>query len=558
MKREQGLSFRLWSGMLHASAVIGRQLSRRRPLPVFLGITSSCLLLLTTSHAQNASFVYRGYLKDQGEPAFGTYDLQFALYDSLEDLGPPLSGPINSEAVPVENGRVTATIDFGAGVFNGDSRWLEISVRTNGGNAFIILSPRQRLTPTPYAITAQNVMPGGILPGTNSNAMLFDNSANRFLGAFKGDGSALVNLPYGALAKSAQQTITNVAFQAAKTITSKLTAALLTNHASAGAFRATSPRLTSDFAGSIILNATNRDAYPHSLHIIQPSYNGPTPIYIEGDYKDGVQGPKYITAIAPGNPAMFSNAYITLDGGDGTEIFEHAYMLGIYSDVSTCIELINPSPLPDSYLIEAAGPQLAGDYPIVWTVSSRGQMSLNNPYGDLYTSPQLLLKDAASTNPPYSFHARSGLLTIGTYDEADETETPVIAIKNGRVGVGTTDPRATLEVHGQLYAPTNTAPFSVKTGTETIITNGQNRSQLLLQLIFKLTHSGKPSCLIVSTNESSTNTYVAAPFPSGLGVNASTTNLYTFPIQPNSTIRITDTSSGTASIALLKYELFGQ
>ncbi|HUT25170.1 MAG TPA: hypothetical protein VM492_12565, partial [Sumerlaeia bacterium] len=58
--------------------------------------------------------------------------------------------------VAVANGSFTVTLDFGAGAFNGDARWLEIGVRTAGsGGLYTTLAPRQRLTPTPYALYAK-------------------------------------------------------------------------------------------------------------------------------------------------------------------------------------------------------------------------------------------------------------------------------------------------------------------------------------------------------------------------------------------------------------------
>jgi hypothetical protein len=52
----------------------------------------------------------------------------------------------------------TVALDFGPAAFNGDTRWLEIAVRTNGlAGAFTALTPRQPLSSTPYAITARNL-----------------------------------------------------------------------------------------------------------------------------------------------------------------------------------------------------------------------------------------------------------------------------------------------------------------------------------------------------------------------------------------------------------------
>jgi len=48
----------------------------------------------------------------------------------------------------VANGLFTAPLDFGAGAFDGDARWLQIGVEGN------TLTPRQKLTATPYALFA--------------------------------------------------------------------------------------------------------------------------------------------------------------------------------------------------------------------------------------------------------------------------------------------------------------------------------------------------------------------------------------------------------------------
>jgi hypothetical protein len=71
-------------------------------------------------------------------------------------------------ATVVSNGLFTVPLDFGAN-FPGADRWLEISVCSIGGGVFSALSPRQKLTPSPSAITAANVVDGGARL-TNLNA----------------------------------------------------------------------------------------------------------------------------------------------------------------------------------------------------------------------------------------------------------------------------------------------------------------------------------------------------------------------------------------------------
>jgi len=125
------------------------------------------------AYSQGTAFSYQGRLTDGASPVNGFYDLQFAIYDAASG-GSAVAGPVTNMMIAVSNGLFTATLDFGASVFPGADRWLEIGVRPYGGGAFATLSPRQKLTPTPYAITASN------LTGTAS-------AATNFTGLLAGD-----------------------------------------------------------------------------------------------------------------------------------------------------------------------------------------------------------------------------------------------------------------------------------------------------------------------------------------------------------------------------------
>jgi hypothetical protein len=102
--------------------------------------------------AQGTAFTYQGRLNNSVGPASGVYDLQFTIYDSSG--GPTIvGGPLTNPAVSVSNGLFAVMLDFGAGVFTGADRWLEIGVRTNGSaDVYTTLNPRQPLTSSPYAI----------------------------------------------------------------------------------------------------------------------------------------------------------------------------------------------------------------------------------------------------------------------------------------------------------------------------------------------------------------------------------------------------------------------
>lgn len=167
---------------------------------MFLGFSPAGLLF-----AQGTAFTYQGRLNDGGSAANGSYDLTFALFNT-NVTGTALTGALTNSATTVSNGLFTVTLDF-SNRFDGTPRWLQIGVRTNGASDFTTLSPRQQLTPTPYAIfanTASNLsgsLPAsqlaGPLPGSAfvgyTNTVALTNGGNLFAGTFSGLFSGIFN-----------------------------------------------------------------------------------------------------------------------------------------------------------------------------------------------------------------------------------------------------------------------------------------------------------------------------------------------------------------------------
>jgi trimeric autotransporter adhesin len=135
--------------------------------------------------AQGTAFTYQGRLNISASPANGSYDLKFSLF-SGDSGGSALAGPMIATATSVSNGLFTVTLDFG-GQFPGADRWLEIAVRTNGIGTFITLTPRQQITPAPYAIvanTASSLVNGRpILQNTNGAPNIIAGSPGNFVSA---------------------------------------------------------------------------------------------------------------------------------------------------------------------------------------------------------------------------------------------------------------------------------------------------------------------------------------------------------------------------------------
>ena len=142
-------------------------MKRRRMLTMLvlaLGLMV-CLTQVGKAVPMGTAWTYQGRLMDANGPADGLYDFMFDLYDA--NVGGTHQGPmIDINDLDVIDGYFTVLLDFGSDVFNGDARWLEIGVRpgdSNDPNDFVVLSPRQEITPTPYALQTRGIFVDNVL-----------------------------------------------------------------------------------------------------------------------------------------------------------------------------------------------------------------------------------------------------------------------------------------------------------------------------------------------------------------------------------------------------------
>lgn len=106
--------------------------------------------------ALGAAFTFQGQLKKNGAPVTAACAGVFRLFDDASagtQLG-VFTTTLNSNA-----GLFTAPLDFGADVFRGEARWLQVSVKCPGDGAFVSLLPRTILNPAPYALYAASTGP---------------------------------------------------------------------------------------------------------------------------------------------------------------------------------------------------------------------------------------------------------------------------------------------------------------------------------------------------------------------------------------------------------------
>lgn len=125
-----------------------------RPL-FLLGVSAamvSATVLAAPAMAQNSVVTYQGELRASGEPVNDLVDLRFTLWTSATG-GFQIGLAVNHRNLLIVDGRFTVDLDFGAAAFDGSARHLQIEVRRPAGSgSYQLLSPRQTVTPTPYAL----------------------------------------------------------------------------------------------------------------------------------------------------------------------------------------------------------------------------------------------------------------------------------------------------------------------------------------------------------------------------------------------------------------------
>ena len=137
-----------------------------------------CTARSVGAEPMGTAFTYQGRLivdvndvNDVKVPANGPYDFRFRLYDGPDpNVDMDLGGAIYWDEVEINDGYFTVVLDYGADPnINGEARWLEIGIREGqleDPNEYQLLWPLQQIMPTPYAIYAQNA---GKLDGHSSS-----------------------------------------------------------------------------------------------------------------------------------------------------------------------------------------------------------------------------------------------------------------------------------------------------------------------------------------------------------------------------------------------------
>ena len=123
-------------------------------LLLVVGAVAAVQTSVLAQTTQDPSFTYQGLIKQANQAITGTVDLQFRLYDA-STAGTQVGPMLALTNASVVDGQFNVDLDFGAGAFAGQQRWLEIDVRSPAGSgAFTTLTPRQAVAAAPVALFA--------------------------------------------------------------------------------------------------------------------------------------------------------------------------------------------------------------------------------------------------------------------------------------------------------------------------------------------------------------------------------------------------------------------
>ena len=134
-----------------------------------LNTTLSIVILICgialSGRAQTTAFSYQGRLVEMGNPVTGNRLFRFTLYDQN---GAAIAGATVEQTLTVTDGVFATSLDFGSAAFPGATRTLETAVKINAGDAYTVLSPRQAILTTPYAIKSKEAMNAAQLGGVDA------------------------------------------------------------------------------------------------------------------------------------------------------------------------------------------------------------------------------------------------------------------------------------------------------------------------------------------------------------------------------------------------------
>jgi hypothetical protein len=145
------------------------------PIHYFLGGVALTALIAAAKFAGGTpldqTFTYQGQLRNAGQLVTGPVDLKITMWDA--DTGGSQVGSTNTfNAMQLNDGRLACGLNFGNAAFDGSNRWIQVEFRNPAGSGqYLALSPRDKITATPYALYALNGANGVWVYDTNQQSV---------------------------------------------------------------------------------------------------------------------------------------------------------------------------------------------------------------------------------------------------------------------------------------------------------------------------------------------------------------------------------------------------
>jgi hypothetical protein len=403
-----------------------------------------------SSHAQPSVFTFQGRLGDQGAPATGLYDLKFTLFDA--PVGGTTIGAANVvNDATISNGLFSVVLDYGGEAFDGNGRWLEISVRPgNSSAAYTNLAPRQLISASPYALYAGSVRAAGIsgaIPASQISGKLTE-----------------AQLP----ANVARLFVTNTAQQA--TGVPVVTATFITSaNVTFGGFGYTSAPVVT------VLSATGSNAFITST-ISNSAVIGLTVQNAGSGYSPGAT----LTIAPPPNNAFQNFSGTNVFTGVNSFVSPSNQFVGTFAGNGAGLTGINASNLtgilPDARLSGNVAFR-SRDNLFVGTQSFGGSIGIGIalPQAKLHILGGDLL--AGASGEEWIYHTRSqaagDFLQITDLDAGvPQFQRGLTLTESGNAGIGTTGPGAKLDVRGNIRLGNNGEYLAAASGENLRIVRG--------------------------------------------------------------------------------------
>ncbi len=382
------------------------------------------------SQAQTTGFTYQGNLNSSGAPANGNFDFQAALFDAATG-----GNSLCVSAQPnltVVNGLFSLQIDCGAN-FPGANRFLEIRVRPNGGNTFTILTPRQPVLSSPYAITSINALTAAnsiSLGGIPSSGFILNSTFQQSASNFNISGNGTVGNDMF-VTNRLSAGIVDAATQFNFLGNRLLTAANTSIFAGIGAGLTNSPRQNNAFFGfnSGLISSGSENSFFGSRSG-ESTTSGTLNSFF--GYQSGTGNTTGTFNTALGTGAGFDTGNLTNASAVGTQAVvaqSNSLVLGSIAGLNGAVSNVNVG---------------------IGTIRPRKRLHIYGP-GD----QEIMIESSDTNGNQWTLQSSDGA-SNGRFEIIDRTAnlSRLTILNNGNVGVGTTTPDFKLDVNGSIAVGT--------------------------------------------------------------------------------------------------------